>query len=194
VSVNACIFGEPYQIAGPPAQGQRSMRLPYIFSSISGDGPGKPGRITSRSSKRIIRYAMPAARDDNSRVRIHSKPIGSRSMPGPERADLSDLLTIAVGQAVRFFCLRQTWQSRERRDYALLPILEDSVLLATGTARDRSWDRPRRAVGAARHQRDHGRPSAAGWMPQPVIHLRRDRGRPRCCGELRLRAAVCRPG
>ena len=55
---------------------QRSKRVPYIFSSIFGEGPGKPGRITSRSSKSIILYLMPVVRDDNSRVRIHSNPIG----------------------------------------------------------------------------------------------------------------------
>src|SRR5580700_8741140 len=61
------------------------MRFPYIFFSMSGEGPGKPGKITSRSLKRIIRYSMPVVRHDNSRVRIHSNPIGSRSMPAKER-------------------------------------------------------------------------------------------------------------
>ena len=38
-----------------------------------------------------------------------------------------------------FFCLRQTWQTFERGDYALLPLLEDEVLLATGTAQNGRW-------------------------------------------------------
>lgn len=38
-----------------------------------------------------------------------------------------------------FFCLRQTWLSNARVDYALLPLLDDDVTLATGTSRTRSW-------------------------------------------------------
>lgn len=37
-----------------------------------------------------------------------------------------------------FFCLHQTWQSKARKDYALLPLLEDAVTLSTGT-KDRNW-------------------------------------------------------
>jgi superfamily II DNA/RNA helicase len=44
-----------------------------------------------------------------------------------------------IVQPFGFFCLRQTWQSHAREDYALLPLLEDTVTLATGTARDRRW-------------------------------------------------------
>jgi hypothetical protein len=44
-----------------------------------------------------------------------------------------------TGQPFGFFCLRQTWQSNARKDYALLPLLEGTVTLTTGTARDRSW-------------------------------------------------------
>jgi superfamily II DNA/RNA helicase len=42
-------------------------------------------------------------------------------------------------QAFGLFCLRQTWQTTERNDYALLPLLDESVLLTTGTAKDRTW-------------------------------------------------------
>jgi superfamily II DNA/RNA helicase len=42
-------------------------------------------------------------------------------------------------QPFGFFCLRQTWQSNARQDYALLPLLENTVTLATGTAKDRRW-------------------------------------------------------
>lgn len=38
-----------------------------------------------------------------------------------------------------FFCLHQTWQSMARKDYALLPLLDEPVTLSTGTARNRSW-------------------------------------------------------
>jgi superfamily II DNA/RNA helicase len=38
-----------------------------------------------------------------------------------------------------FFCLRQTWVSKARIDYALLPLLEDAITLSTGTRRDRQW-------------------------------------------------------
>lgn len=44
-----------------------------------------------------------------------------------------------IVQPFGFFCLRQTWQSQARKDYALLPLLEDTVLLATATAKDRNW-------------------------------------------------------
>ena len=38
-----------------------------------------------------------------------------------------------------FFCLRQTWTSKARIDYALLPLLDDAVTLSTGTRRDGHW-------------------------------------------------------
>jgi superfamily II DNA/RNA helicase len=38
-----------------------------------------------------------------------------------------------------FFCLHQTWQSQSRSDYALLPLLEDTVTLATGTSDSKDW-------------------------------------------------------
>lgn len=39
-----------------------------------------------------------------------------------------------------FFCLRQTWVTADRKDYALLPLLEDPVLLAAATSKDDgSW-------------------------------------------------------
>ena len=34
-----------------------------------------------------------------------------------------------------FFCLRQTWATRDRRDYALMALLDEPVLLATGVAK-----------------------------------------------------------
>ena len=42
-------------------------------------------------------------------------------------------------QPFGFFCLRQTWVSKARIDYALLPLLEEAVTLSTGTRRDRHW-------------------------------------------------------
>lgn len=38
-------------------------------------------------------------------------------------------------QPFGFFCLRQTWQSNARKDYALLPLLDNKVLLGTGTSK-----------------------------------------------------------
>ncbi|MDP3652721.1 MAG: DEAD/DEAH box helicase [Rhodoferax sp.] len=38
-----------------------------------------------------------------------------------------------------FFCLHQTWQSQARKDYALLPLLNETVRLATGTTSNRNW-------------------------------------------------------
>lgn len=43
-----------------------------------------------------------------------------------------------TAQPFGFFCLRQTWQSNSRADYALLPLLDSEVQLATGTSQDRS--------------------------------------------------------
>ncbi|MBB4128682.1 superfamily II DNA/RNA helicase [Xanthomonas translucens] len=37
------------------------------------------------------------------------------------------------------FCLHQTWQSRRREDYSLLPLLDSKVVLSTGTANNKSW-------------------------------------------------------
>ena len=38
-----------------------------------------------------------------------------------------------------FFCLHQTWQSHARKDYALIPLLNETVTLATGTTPNRKW-------------------------------------------------------
>ncbi|WP_269503990.1 DEAD/DEAH box helicase [Burkholderia sp. IMCC1007] len=38
-----------------------------------------------------------------------------------------------------FFCLHQTWQSQARKDYALLPLLDDEVTLSTGTTKRGDW-------------------------------------------------------
>lgn len=38
-----------------------------------------------------------------------------------------------------FFCLHQTWQPTARRDYALLQLLDEQVILTTGTAQNGSW-------------------------------------------------------
>lgn len=37
------------------------------------------------------------------------------------------------------FCLRQTWQSKARADYAHLPLIENTVTLSSGTANSGSW-------------------------------------------------------
>jgi superfamily II DNA/RNA helicase len=42
-------------------------------------------------------------------------------------------------QPFGFFCLHQTWQSTARKDYALLPLLNEAITLSTGTAADRTW-------------------------------------------------------
>jgi len=38
-----------------------------------------------------------------------------------------------------FFCLHQTWQSKARKDYALLPLLEEQVRLSTGSTKNQDW-------------------------------------------------------
>lgn len=38
-----------------------------------------------------------------------------------------------------FFCLRQTWQSNARKDYALLPLLEEEVLLGISSGSSGDW-------------------------------------------------------
>ncbi len=52
-------------------------------------------------------------------------------------ATLKRSLTV---QPFGFFCLNQTWNTRARGDYALLPLLSETVALGTGTSpRDGSW-------------------------------------------------------
>jgi hypothetical protein len=46
-----------------------------------------------------------------------------------------DLLAHPFG----LFCLNQTWQSKKRSDYALVPLLDDRVLLSTGTSESNDW-------------------------------------------------------
>ena len=38
-----------------------------------------------------------------------------------------------------FFCLRQTWVSNERRDYTLLPLLDDAITLSMGSSPGHNW-------------------------------------------------------
>jgi hypothetical protein len=42
-------------------------------------------------------------------------------------------------QPFGFFCLNQTWQSKARRDYALMPLLDESVTLSTATSKALNW-------------------------------------------------------
>jgi hypothetical protein len=51
-------------------------------------------------------------------------------------ASLERSLTV---QPFAFFCLHQTWQSQDRNDYSLLPLLEEPVTLSTGTDSNRQW-------------------------------------------------------
>lgn len=44
-----------------------------------------------------------------------------------------------TAQPFGFFCLRQTWLSKARKDYALLPLLDEEITLSTGTRRDGHW-------------------------------------------------------
>ena len=44
-----------------------------------------------------------------------------------------------TAQPFGFFCLRQTWISKARIDYTLLPLLDDAVTLSTGTRRGGHW-------------------------------------------------------
>ena len=38
-----------------------------------------------------------------------------------------------------FFCLKQTWATVDRNDYALMPLLDKSVAFNTGTSRSGDW-------------------------------------------------------
>lgn len=51
-------------------------------------------------------------------------------------AELKRTLTV---QPLGFFCLHQTWQTTKVKDYALLPILQNTVVLSTGTGRRENW-------------------------------------------------------
>lgn len=42
-------------------------------------------------------------------------------------------------QPFGFFCLHQTWQSKARKDYALVPLLNGTVTLSTATTGTRNW-------------------------------------------------------
>ncbi|AIG04107.1 DEAD/DEAH box helicase [Pseudomonas proteolytica] len=42
-------------------------------------------------------------------------------------------------QPFGFFCLNQTWHSASRKDYALMPVLNEAVQLSTGTAPAGGW-------------------------------------------------------
>jgi superfamily II DNA/RNA helicase len=66
------------------------------------------------------------------RLRTVRAAVNNKHAPAALRREL----TI---QPFGFFCLRQTWQSNARKDYALLPLIEDTVTLATGTADDGRW-------------------------------------------------------
>ncbi|MCW0389921.1 DEAD/DEAH box helicase [Xanthomonas sacchari] len=44
-----------------------------------------------------------------------------------------------TAQPFGLFCLHQTWQSRQRDDYSLLPLLDSKIALSTGTSRSGSW-------------------------------------------------------
>jgi superfamily II DNA/RNA helicase len=65
------------------------------------------------------------------RLRLVRASADTKNVPAAVKRELS-------AQPFGFFCLRQTWSAR-REDFALLPLLDDSILLSTGTAKDQSW-------------------------------------------------------
>lgn len=86
----------------------------------------------TRQVRGCVVYNSDRIRELNSRLREVRAQVSNINIP----ARLQRELTV---QPFGFFCLHQTWQSQEVKDYALLPLLQDPVVLATGTTRDRNW-------------------------------------------------------
>jgi superfamily II DNA/RNA helicase len=69
----------------------------------------------------------------NERLRQVRAQVKNKDAPAALKRDLSVL-------PFGFFCLRQTWQSREIRDYALVQLLDKNVVLSTGTRSNANKD------------------------------------------------------
>lgn len=65
--------------------------------------------------------------------------LGATRRAVPNKDAPAALKRSLTAQPFGFFCLRQTWVSNARIDYALLPLLEEAITLSTGTRQDRNW-------------------------------------------------------
>ena len=70
--------------------------------------------------------------------RLRRRLVDARAT-APRRNAPAALRRELKAQPFGFFCLRQTWQTRNRDDYSLLPLLDESIVLATGTAQSGEW-------------------------------------------------------
>lgn len=86
----------------------------------------------TRQVRGCVVYNSDRIRVLNSRLREVRTQVSNINIP----ARLQSELTV---RPFGFFCLHQTWKTQELDDYALLPLLQDPVVLATGTTRDRNW-------------------------------------------------------
>ena len=104
----------------------------------------------TRQVRGCVVYASNEIGALNDRLRAVRARVPNKNAP----AALRRQLTV---RPYGFFCLHQTWQSRARQDYTLLPLLDSDVTLETGAAVGRWYLTPNgnkvaAALGAATAQ------------------------------------------
>ncbi|WP_439359079.1 DEAD/DEAH box helicase [Bradyrhizobium sp. DASA03007] len=86
----------------------------------------------TRQVRGCVVYASETLNDLRAKLTETRRSVKNKSVPAALKRNLK-------AQPFGFFCLRQTWVSKARNDYALLPLLQEEVTLSTGNRYDGAW-------------------------------------------------------
>lgn len=86
----------------------------------------------TRQVRGCVVYGDEEIRGLNQRLREERARVTNKDAPAALKRDLTV-------HPYAFFCLHQTWQSQARKDYALLRLLDERVILSTGTTKRGDW-------------------------------------------------------
>ncbi|MCZ4149623.1 hypothetical protein BZG21_35015, partial [Escherichia coli] len=92
--------------------------------------PCLPLALTWKPTRQVrgcVVYAGDEITKLKQRLKLVRSQVKNVNAPAPLKREL-------LVQPFGFFCLNQTWHSASRKDYALIPVLSETVNLSTGTA------------------------------------------------------------
>lgn len=86
----------------------------------------------TRQVRGCVVYAGDEISELKQRLRVVRAEVTNKDAPASLKREL-------LVQPFGFFCLNQTWHSANRKDYALMPVLSETVQLSTGTVPSGNW-------------------------------------------------------
>jgi superfamily II DNA/RNA helicase len=100
--------------------------------------PCLPLSLTWKPTRQVrgcVVYGEAEINELNERLRQGRDKVQNKHAPAALQRSLK-------AQPFGFFCLHQTWRSNERKDYALIPLIDEDVTLSTGTSGQRWYLTP----------------------------------------------------